>query len=68
MAGAVTNELILEHLKTMQETLALQTQYHLETKELLGFLEQQYASLSRRVARIDERLGRVEKRIDIVQV
>ncbi|MCP3968868.1 MAG: hypothetical protein GY717_00825 [Rhodobacteraceae bacterium] len=68
MASDVTNELLLEHLKKMQETLALHTQYHLETKELLGFREQQYASISRRVDRIDERLERVEARLGLVEV
>lgn len=67
MPNAVTNELIYETLKRMQETLALHTQYHLETKERLGFIEQQYASISRRVDRIDERLDRVEKRLNLVE-
>jgi hypothetical protein len=67
MSDKVTNELIYETLKRMQETLALHTQYHLETKERLGFLEQQYASISRRVDRIDERLERVEGRLDLVE-
>ena len=67
MPGTVTNELIYETLKRMQETLALHTQYHLETKERLGFIEQQYASISRRVDRIDERLERVEKRLNLVE-
>ena len=67
MSDKVTNELIYETLKRMQETLALHTQYHLETKERLGFLEQQYASISRRVDRIDERLERVERRLDFVE-
>lgn len=68
MSDKVTNELIYETLKRMQEVLALHTQYHLETKERLGFLEQQYASISRRVDRIDERLERVERRLDLVEV
>lgn len=59
MSDKVTNELIYETLKRMQDTLALHTQYHLETKERLGFIEQQYASISRRIDRIDERLERV---------
>ncbi|MEL7114574.1 MAG: hypothetical protein AAGP08_03130 [Pseudomonadota bacterium] len=74
-AGDVSNELIYETLKRMQETLAVHTQYHLETKERLGQLEyqvaglhQQFASLSNRVDRIDERLERVEKRLDLVDV
>lgn len=67
MPATVTNELIYETLKRMQDTLALHTQYHLETKERLSLLEQQYASISRRIDRIDERLERVEKRLDLVE-
>lgn len=67
MPDTVTNELIYETLKQMQATLALHTQYHLETKERLGLLEQQYSS-SRRIDRIDERLDRVEKRIGLIEV
>lgn len=65
MADTVTNELIYETLKRMQDTLALHTRYHLETKERLGLLEQQYASLSNRLDRVDERLERVERRLDL---
>jgi hypothetical protein len=68
MPDTVTNELIYETLKQMQATLALHTQYHLETKERLGLLEQQYSSISRRIDRIDERLDRVEKRIGLIEV
>ena len=67
MSDKVTNELIYETLKRMQETLSLHSQYHLETKERLGFIEQQYASISRRIDRIDERLERVERRLDLVE-
>lgn len=67
MPETVTNELIYETLKRMQDTLALHTQYHFETKERLSLLEQQYASISRRIDRIDERLERVEKRLDLVE-
>jgi hypothetical protein len=35
-------------------------------KEPLGFLEGVYASLSRRVDRIDQRLERIERRLDLV--
>jgi len=66
MPATVTNELIYETLKRIQDVLALHTQYHLETKERLSLLEQQYASISRRVDRIDERLERVEKRLDLI--
>ena len=67
LSDKVTNELIYETLKRMQETLALHTQYHLETKERLGFLEQQYASISTRLDRLDTRVLRIEKRLDLVE-
>nr|CAD6618344.1 hypothetical protein RTCK_03585 [Rhizobium sp. TCK] len=75
MSDKVTNELIFETLKRIQETLALHTQYHLETKERLGLVEYQvggltaqYASLSKRLDHVDERLTRIEKRLDLVEV
>ena len=37
-----------------------------EVKQRLGFLEEQYASISRRVDRIDLRLERVDRRLDLV--
>lgn len=75
MSDKVTNELIYETLKRMQETLVLHSQYHLETKERIGLLEYQvggisaqYASLSNRLDRVDERLSRIERRLDLVEV
>jgi len=65
MPDTVTNELIYETLKQIQGTLSLHAQYLLEIKERVGLLEQQYASLSRRVDRMDERLDRVEKRLNL---
>ncbi len=67
MSDKVTNELIYETLKRIQETLGSHTQYHLETKERLGFLGQRYARISRRVDRIDERLEGIERRLDLVK-
>ena len=67
MAENVTNELILEHLKQMQDTLARHTQDLLEIKERLGILEMQYASLSRRVDTLDGRLERVERRLGLIE-
>lgn len=67
MSANVTNGLIYETLKRMQETLSAHTQYHLETKERLGFIEQQYASISRRIYGIDEGLERVERWLDLVE-
>jgi len=37
----------------------------LEVKQRLGHLEEQYASLSRRVDRLDMRLERVERRLEL---
>ena len=65
--GMVTNELLLETLKKVQETLALHTQFHLEAKDRLGALEQQYASISQRADRIDENLQRIETRLGLVE-
>jgi predicted nucleic acid-binding Zn-ribbon protein len=62
----VTNELIYETLKAIQATLARHSDDLREIKERLGILEMQYASLSRRVDKIEERLDRVERRKDLV--
>ena len=67
MAENVANELIFELLKRVHETQARHTEYHLETKERLGFLEQQYASISRRVDSMELRLDRIDKRLDIAE-
>jgi tetrahydromethanopterin S-methyltransferase subunit G len=37
-----------------------------EIKERLGLLEMQYASLSRRVDKIEERVERIERRLELV--
>ncbi len=39
-----------------------------EIKERLGFLEGTYASVSRRVDRMDDRLERIERRLDLVDM
>ncbi len=62
----VTMELLFETLKAIQGTLARHGEDLREIKERLGILEMQYASLSRRVDRIEERLERVERRLDLV--
>ncbi|MCA3435870.1 MAG: hypothetical protein INF48_00960 [Rhodobacter sp.] len=59
-------ELLFETLKAIQGTLARHGEDLREIKERLGILEMQYASLSRRVDRIEERLERVERRLDLV--
>ena len=62
----VTMELLFETLKAIQTTLARHGEDLREIKERLGILEMQYASLSRRVDRIEERVERIERRLDLV--
>ena len=62
----VTMELIFETLKAIQATQARHSEDLREIKERLGILEMQYASLSRRVDKIEERVGRIERRLDLV--
>lgn len=67
MPDTVTNELIYELLKRMQDTLAQHTEELREIRGRLGNLEQQYAGLSTRFDRMDERLARVERRLDLIE-
>lgn len=61
-----TDNIVLEHLRAIRATLDRHSDDLHEIKGRLGTLEQQYASISNRVDRIDERLYRVEKRLDLV--
>ncbi|MDP9838973.1 putative nucleic acid-binding Zn-ribbon protein [Neorhizobium huautlense] len=63
-----TENLVLEHLRAIRATQDRHSEDFREVKTRLGFLEQQYASISRRVDRIDERLDRVEKRLGLIEV
>ena len=62
----VTNELIYETLKAIQATLVRHGDDLREIKERLGILEMQYASVSRRVDKIEERVERIERRLELV--
>ena len=62
----VTNELLYETLKAIQATLVRHGDDLREIKERLGILEMQYASLSRRIDKIEERVERIERRLDLV--
>ena len=62
----VTNELLYETLKAIQATLVRHGDDLREIKERLGILEMQYASLSRRIDKIEERMERIERRLDLV--
>ena len=63
---AVSNELLDETLTAIQATLARHGDDLREIKERLGLLEMQYASLSRRVDKIEERVERIERRLELV--
>ncbi|MGF1502789.1 MAG: hypothetical protein ACFBSD_13315 [Paracoccaceae bacterium] len=64
----MTDNIALEHLRAIRTTQDRHTEMLMELKTRVGFLEQQYASLSQRVDRIDDRTDRIEKRLDLVQV
>lgn len=64
--GTVTNESIFESLKRIHSKLDRMSTDILEVKERVGILEMQYASLSRRVDKVDERVERIEARLDLV--
>jgi archaellum component FlaC len=59
------DNIILEHLRAIRETLDNHTQDFLEVKQRLGFLENQYASISNRLDRLDERVSRIERRLEL---
>jgi hypothetical protein len=61
-----TDNIVLEHLRAIRATLDRHTEDLLEIKGRLGILEQQYASLSVRLDRMDERVARIEKRLNLV--
>jgi len=64
--AGVTNELIFETLKAIQAMLVRHGDDLREIKERLGILEMQYASLSRRIDKIEERVERIELRLELV--
>ena len=69
-AAAVSDnrvELILELLRAIRSKQDEHSVALLEIKERVGFLEGQYASLSRRVDRMDDRLERIERRLELVE-
>lgn len=62
-----TDNLVLEMLRAIRATQEKHSHDLLEIKERIGFVEQQYASISRRVDRIDERLDRVDRRLGLIE-
>ena len=62
------DNLVLRAIRRMDEKLDRLIEDIREIKTRLGFIEQQYASVSSRVDRIEFRLDRIEKRLDLVEV
>ena len=62
----ISSELIFELLKKVRETQLEHSRDFVEVKERLGILEMQYASLSRRVDRIDQDISLIKTRLDLV--
>jgi predicted nucleic acid-binding Zn-ribbon protein len=60
-------DLILEHLRAIRSDISDLKTSMVEVKERLGFLGTQYASISRRIDRIDSRLDRIERRLDLAE-
>jgi predicted nucleic acid-binding Zn-ribbon protein len=59
--------IVLEHLRAIRSTQDRHSDDLREIKGRLGILEQQYASVSNRIDRIDERIFRSEKRLELVE-
>jgi DNA-binding FrmR family transcriptional regulator len=60
-----TENLVLEHLRHIRGAVDALREDNREIKTRLGILEQQYASLSNRIDRIEGRLDRIEKRLEL---
>ncbi len=60
--------LVLEHLHHIRGTVDGLREDMREVKGRLGILENQYASLSSRVDRIDGRIERIEQRLELIEV
>jgi predicted nucleic acid-binding Zn-ribbon protein len=58
-----TENWVLEHLRHMRGAMDVMRDDIREIKTRLGIIEQQYASLSNRIDRIEGRLDRIEKRL-----
>ena len=61
------DNIILEHLRAIRSTQDRHTEILLELRGRVGLLEEQYASVSRRIDSIDARVDRIEKRLDLVE-
>ncbi|MCH9829032.1 MAG: hypothetical protein K0U79_14950 [Gammaproteobacteria bacterium] len=66
MSKVETPNLVLEHLRYIRSVVDRTDATVSELRVRVGHLEEQYASMSRRIDRIDERVDRIERRLDLV--
>lgn len=65
---AEPEDIVFIHLRRLGEQMDALREDNREIETRLDILEQQGASLSSRVDRIESRLDRIEKRLDLVEV
>ena len=61
------DNIVLVYLRRIDEKVDALRDDMQEVKTRLGILEQQYASISNRVDRIERRLERIERRLDLIE-
>jgi len=61
------NIIVLEYLRPIHGAVDGLREDMREVKNRLGILENQYASLSIRIDRLDARMERIEKRLDLTE-
>jgi DNA repair exonuclease SbcCD ATPase subunit len=64
---AESEDIVLVYLRRLSEQVDGLREDNREIKTRLGILEQQGASLSNRIDRIEMRLDRIERRLDLVE-
>jgi len=60
------DNIVLVHLRRLSEQMAGLHEDNREIKTRLGIIEQQNASLSTRMDRLEARMDRIERRLDLV--
>jgi len=68
MTDTGPDQLILRLLRNIDQKVDGLRDDMLEIKTRIGILEQQYASLSNRIDRIEHRLDRIERRLELTEV
>lgn len=62
-----TENLVLRLLRNIDQKVDALRDDMSEVKTRIGILEQQYASLSNRIDRIEHRLDRIERRLELAE-